>query len=42
MKPFRQDPRFNALAARLGFMEYWEKYGPPDGYELRDGKLICR
>ncbi len=41
MRPFRQDPRFQALADRLGLIEYWKQYGPPDNCELRDGKLIC-
>jgi TolB-like protein/acyl-CoA-binding protein len=41
MRPFRQDPRFAALATRLGLMDYWKQYGPPDNCELRDGKLIC-
>ena len=42
MKAFRQDPRFQALATRMGLMEYGQQHGPPDGCELRDGKLICR
>jgi hypothetical protein len=42
MRSFRRDPRFQALADRLGLMEYWKQYGPPDDCELRDGKLICR
>ncbi len=29
---FRLDPVF----------DYWNKYGPPDKCELRDGKLICK
>jgi hypothetical protein len=41
MLPFRQDPRFQTLVARMGMFEYWKKYGPPDNCELRDGKLIC-
>ena len=41
MRPFRQDPRFQALADRLGLMDYRRQYGPPDDCELRDGKLIC-
>jgi hypothetical protein len=41
MRAFRQDARFQALAGRLGFFEYWQIYGPPDGCELRDGRLIC-
>jgi hypothetical protein len=41
MRPFRQDPRFQAFTQGLGFMEYWRKYGPPDHCELREGRLIC-
>jgi TolB-like protein/Flp pilus assembly protein TadD len=38
---FRQDPRFQALATRLGLMAYWQKYGPPDNCELKANRLIC-
>ena len=41
MRPFRQDPRFQAFVTRLGFMEYWQQYGPPDDCDLKDGKLTC-
>lgn len=41
MLPFRQDPRFQALCSRMRLFDYWNKYGPPDNHELRDGKLIC-
>jgi hypothetical protein len=41
-RPFRQDPRFQALVTRLGLMEYWQQYGPPDDCDLKDGKLTCR
>lgn len=41
MRPFRQDPRFEALAARLGLLEYWKKYGPPDACDLKAEKLAC-
>lgn len=41
MRPFRQDPRFQAFATRLGFMEYWQQYGPPDDCDLKDGRLTC-
>jgi hypothetical protein len=37
---FRRDPRFNGFVTRLGLIPYWEKYGPPDGCELRAGVLI--
>jgi adenylate cyclase len=42
MRPFRLDPRFQALVTRLGLMEYWKEFGPPDECDLKDGKLICR
>jgi hypothetical protein len=41
MRPFRQDPRFQAFTTRLGLMKYWQKYGPPDDCDLNDGKLTC-
>jgi hypothetical protein len=28
------------LVLRLGMVAYWERYGAPDGYELRSGKLV--
>jgi TolB-like protein len=37
----RQDQRFHGLVSRLGLVEYWREYGPPDDCELRDGRLIC-
>jgi hypothetical protein len=37
----RKDPRFDTLTRRLGFIEYWEEYGPPDEGDLRAGKLVC-
>jgi hypothetical protein len=41
MRPFRSDPRFHEFAAdRLRLLEYWEEYGPPDGYALRAGRLV--
>jgi adenylate cyclase len=40
-RAFRRDPRFQQLATRLGLMEYWEEYGPPDDCELKEGKLTC-
>jgi len=39
---FRADPRFAALVARMNLPEFWEQYGPPDGYDRRDGQLIAR
>jgi hypothetical protein len=41
MRHFRRDARFQSLVARLGLMKYWERYGTPDGCELRDGLLMC-
>jgi tetratricopeptide (TPR) repeat protein len=41
MRPFRQDPRFHALAARLKLPDYWAQYGPPDDCDLKDGVLAC-
>ena len=41
MYAFRRDARFQAFVERLGLMEYWAQYGPPDKCELRDGRLIC-
>ena len=42
MRPFRQDPRFQAFAERLNLMEYWQVYGPPDGCALEEGKIACQ
>ena len=41
MRPFRQDPRFQAFTSRLGLMAYWQRYGPPDDCDLKNGKLTC-
>lgn len=30
MQSFRVDPRFQAFAARIGWLDYWREYGPPD------------
>lgn len=40
--PFRLDRRFQAFVTRLGLMEYWQQYGPPDDCDLKDRKLTCR
>jgi hypothetical protein len=40
-RKFREDPRFEAYIARRGALPYYEKYGPPDGCEYKDGKLTC-
>lgn len=42
MRAFRQDPRFQALVTRMGLPEYWNRFGPPDGFEWRNGRLIGR
>jgi TolB-like protein/Flp pilus assembly protein TadD len=41
MRPFRQDPRFQAFVTRLKLFDYWKQYGPPDDCDLKDGKLVC-
>ncbi|HEY6456788.1 MAG TPA: winged helix-turn-helix domain-containing protein [Steroidobacteraceae bacterium] len=41
MRPFRRDPRFAGLIGRLGLMEYWKQYGPPDAYDLNGAQLSC-
>jgi len=38
---FRRDPRFDEFSVRLGLHEYWKANGPPDGYALRDGRLVA-
>jgi TolB-like protein/Tfp pilus assembly protein PilF len=41
MRAFRQGSRFQALATRIGLMEYWLQYGPPDDCELKNNNLTC-
>ena len=41
MRAFRQDPRFSGFVEQLGMFAYWRRHGPPDGHELRDGRLVC-
>jgi TolB-like protein len=41
MSAFRQDPRFQPLVTRLGLLDYWRQYGPPDNCDIKDGKLTC-
>ena len=41
MRPFRNDARFQALASRLSFTEYWKEHGAPDDCELKGGVLVC-
>ena len=40
--PFRRDPRFQALVERLGLVDYWKKFGPPDECDIRGETLIVR
>jgi TolB-like protein/tetratricopeptide (TPR) repeat protein len=40
MRPFRRDRRFGELVAQLGLPAFWERHGPPDGYELKAGCLV--
>jgi TolB-like protein/Tfp pilus assembly protein PilF len=41
MREFRRDARFQAFLTRLGLMEYYRQYGPPDDCELENNKLTC-
>ena len=41
LRAFRKDARFHGLATRLGLMEYFERYGPPDDCELKNNRLTC-
>jgi TolB-like protein/DNA-binding winged helix-turn-helix (wHTH) protein len=41
MRPFRHDPRFQRLVERLGLIDYWRQYGPPDECDLHNGTLTC-
>jgi TolB-like protein/tetratricopeptide (TPR) repeat protein len=42
LRPFRRDPRFQAVAARLKLFDYWKRYGPPDHCELVQDRIVCR
>ncbi|MGC1458549.1 MAG: winged helix-turn-helix domain-containing protein [Steroidobacteraceae bacterium] len=42
LRPFREDRRFPTFVKRLGYMAYWESYGPPDDCDLKDGQMACR
>ncbi len=42
MRPFRQDPRFEAFAGRLKLLDYWQRYGPPDDCNFDRGTLTCK
>jgi TolB-like protein len=41
MRGFRRDARFQAFLTRLGLMEYYQQYGPPDDCELTNNRLTC-
>jgi TolB-like protein len=41
-RPFRRDPRFQQLVTRLGLIDYWKQYGPPDDCDLHGETLTCR
>jgi adenylate cyclase len=42
MAPFRKDPRFSALAERIGLVDYWKQYGYPDGCRAgTDTPVVC-
>jgi tetratricopeptide (TPR) repeat protein len=41
MRETQRAPGFGAFVGRLGMVPYWEKYGPPDGCELKAGQLSC-
>jgi tetratricopeptide (TPR) repeat protein len=41
LRAFRKDARFHGLVTRLGMMEYFERYGPPDDCELKNNHLTC-
>jgi hypothetical protein len=41
LRSFRRDARFGDLVNRLGLMEYYQQYGPPDDCELKNSTLTC-
>jgi hypothetical protein len=41
-RPFRADPRFHPILVRLRLVDLYQKYGPPDGCEIKDGEVKCR
>ena len=41
MHAFRDCPRFQGLVSRLGLIDYWRQYGPPDDCVLQGDSLIC-
>ena len=40
MRTFRRRRRFEAMATRMGLVDYWRRFGAPDHCDLRV-KLIC-
>ncbi len=42
MRPFRADARFQRLLQRLRLPVYWQRHGPPDGYDRMNGALGLR
>lgn len=36
----RRHPRFSDLVGGLGFIEYWRRYGAPDGFALKHDTLV--
>jgi hypothetical protein len=42
LRPFRRDPRFQAVAARLKLFDYWKLYGPADDSDTAHDRIVCR
>jgi hypothetical protein len=42
LRPFRSDPRFQALAKRMKLFDYWRNYGPPDRCEVAHDRIVCQ
>jgi TolB-like protein len=41
MRPFIRDARFQTLSTRLGWMDYWRQFGPPDDCDIKNNHLTC-
>jgi hypothetical protein len=41
MRPFRADRRFQEFARRMGFIQYWQKFGLPEACQLQGAALTC-
>ena len=37
----RRDPRFGEIMKRVGLVDYWKQYGPPDDCRLDGEDLRC-